>query len=153
VRRLCLAVLVAAAALPAAGAGAAPTAACRPTPIDAGGPFGQGTPPRRAKIGTGHVLTGVVLGAPSCRPLKGVQVELMQAGRDGYTPKGTATVVTNAQGRFRFEGPRPVDEGFGGPHIHIRVSVGGFKTLVTRYVLQAGETRGSVRLVLEPDDV
>jgi len=34
---------------------------CTPTLGDPFGPFGRGAPPERARIGTGHVLTGVVL--------------------------------------------------------------------------------------------
>ena len=54
-------VFLAVLALFAGPAGTAPAQACKPTPEDAFGPFGRVSPPLRAKIGTGHVLTGVVL--------------------------------------------------------------------------------------------
>ena len=62
----------------------APTAAgCPPTLDDGSGPFGRGAPPQRAKIGTGHVLTGVVLSSVDCRPLARARIHLWQANRLG----------------------------------------------------------------------
>jgi protocatechuate 3,4-dioxygenase beta subunit len=138
---------LAAAAVPA-GDGAR-AASCRPTPGDAAGPFGRGLPPKRAKIGTGHVLTGVVLSEVGCTPLAGATVELWQANANGrYTRAGSATVVTERNGRFRFEGPQP--RGYAGrpAHIHLRVSAAGHLQLLTRYE-PGGRRRGHVRLVLE----
>jgi protocatechuate 3,4-dioxygenase beta subunit len=124
---------------------------CRPTPTDAFGPFGSGLPPLRAKTGTGHVLTGVVLGAPDCRPVRRAQVQLWQSNRRGqYTRALSATVLTDAAGRFRYESPTPSGRE---PHIHIRVVAEGFRPLLTRYVAGVGAHRGSVRLVLEPEDL
>jgi protocatechuate 3,4-dioxygenase beta subunit len=154
--RLCLgAALLAAAVLGLAPAAPARTSApCEPTFSDGFGPFGRGLPPQRAKIGTGHVLTGVVLGADGCRPLARARVEFWQSNRGGvYKLAGSATVVTDRAGRFRFEGPRPPRYEGLPPHIHIRVQVPGYKPLVTRYVLADGEKRGSLKLVLAPDDV
>ena len=94
---------------------------CAPTLSDGAGPFGRGAPPRRAKIGKGHVLTGVVLSV-DCRPVAGAQVHLWQANRLGvYTRAGSATVITDRAGRFRFEGPRPVSYEGRPPHIHLRI--------------------------------
>jgi protocatechuate 3,4-dioxygenase beta subunit len=146
------AVLLAAAAVLAGPAGAASGAAgCRATPTDAFGPFGRGAPPLRAKIGTGHVLTGVVLSALDCKPLARARVELWQAGRNGrYTRATSATVLTDRAGRFRFEGPRPGRYGGGEPHIHLRVVAPVHEILLTRYVTRPGSRRGSLRLVLAP---
>jgi protocatechuate 3,4-dioxygenase beta subunit len=130
------------------------TAACAPTLQDGFGPFGRGMPPMRAKIGSGHVLTGVVLSALDCRPLRGAQVQFWQSNKNGrYTTAGSATVITDRAGQFRFEGPVPTPyEGREG-HIHIRVIAHGFKPLMTRYVPPRGSHRGSVRLVLEPEQL
>ena len=57
----------------AAPGGAAATYPCEPTPVDGFGPFGQGRPPLRAKIGIGHLLVGTVIAADTCKPLRGVQ--------------------------------------------------------------------------------
>jgi protocatechuate 3,4-dioxygenase beta subunit len=153
-RRVCvlwvLAVGVVATAAAAAGAPAANQ--CRPTLGDARGPFDQGTPPLRAKIGTGHVLTGVVLSSLNCRPIRGAQVQFWQSNRKGrYTRATSGTVITNGAGRFRFEGPRPSSYEGREPHIHIRVFARGYEPLLARYVPAEGARRGSVRLVLVPD--
>ena len=138
------------AALPV-GAGAA---ACRATPTDAGGPFGRGEPPVRSKIGTGHVLTGIVLSALDCRPLRGARVQLWQAGKNGrYTTAGSATVITGRDGRWRFEGPFPPSYRGVPPHIHIRVHANSYEELLTRYQPAAGTKRGNLRLVLVPAEL
>ena len=139
--------------LVAAGTGvSAPTATgCRPTLDDGSGPFGRGAPPLRAKIGTGHVLTGVILSSVDCRPLAGARIHLWQSNRLGqYVRSGSATVVADRAGRFRFEGPRPVGYEGRPPHIHLRVVAANHELLFTRYVPGPGATRGFVRLVLRP---
>jgi protocatechuate 3,4-dioxygenase beta subunit len=135
----------------AAFAAAAPAGGgCAPTLNDGGGPFSRGAPPLRARIGTGHVLTGVVL-STDCKPLAGARVQLMQANRNYvYTRALSGTVITNRAGRFRYEGPRPVSSGGRPAHIHIRVIAAEHEILYARYVPAAGARRGSVRLVLEP---
>jgi protocatechuate 3,4-dioxygenase beta subunit len=152
-RRLvvCLAVVaavVSAFALSASGQ----SGACKPTATDAPGPFGRLDAPRRAKIGSGHVLTGRVVRATDCAPVARAAVYVWQAGPGGYVyrPRGRALVVTDRQGRFRFEGPVPASSGFRPPHIHIAVVHPAYEELVTRYVVRRGETSGRIRLVLTP---
>ena len=144
--------MVAALAVTAASAGApVPAAArCAPTLSDGAGPFGRGAPPRRTSIGKGHVLTGLVLSV-DCRPLAGARVHLWQANRLGvYTRAGSATVVTDRAGRFRFEGPRPVSYEGRPAHIHLRILARDHEVLLTRYVAAPGAKRGSIRVVLIP---
>ena len=134
------------------GAGASAPAAprCAPTVSDGAGPFGRGAPPRRASIGKGHVLTGVVLSV-DCGPVAGAQVHLWQSNRLGvYTRAGSATVITDRAGRFRFEGPRPVSYEGRPPHIHLRIVARGHEVLLTRYVAPPGAKRGAIRVVLTP---
>jgi len=155
-RRTCrLVVLVAVVALciPAAPVAGEPAArGCQATPPDAFGPFGRGLPPRRAKIGTGHVLTGVVVSVLDCRPIRKATVELWQANRNGqYTVAGSATVVTDRSGRFRFEGPYPASYEGRPPHIHLRVQARLHQPLLARYEPAKGARRGSLRLVLSPE--
>jgi protocatechuate 3,4-dioxygenase beta subunit len=149
-----VAALLAAAVLVAAAGGGAAGAApgCSPTLDDGAGPFGRGAPPRRSKIGTGHVLTGIVLSSVDCRPIAGAAIHLWQANRRGeYVRAGSATVVTNAAGRFRLEGPRPVSYEGRQPHIHLRVAAKNHELLHTRYVpASATAKRGTIRLVLLP---
>jgi protocatechuate 3,4-dioxygenase beta subunit len=119
---------------------------CRPTANDGGGPD-RGTARLRAKIGTGHVLTGVVL-STSCTPIPGARVSFWQSNAKGvYTPAGRGAVITTQSGRFRFEGPRPTGYNGRPAHIHIKVEAPGFEPLYTEYEPR-GSTRGNVRLVL-----
>jgi protocatechuate 3,4-dioxygenase beta subunit len=108
-------------------------------------------PPARAKIGTGHVLTGVVLSTVNCAPLRRAAVQFWQSNRNGvYTRAGSATVFTGRDGRFRFEGPFPASYEGRPPHIHIRVVARDHVTLLARYEPARGERRGTIRLVLRP---
>src|SRR3954447_6499944 len=94
----------------------AASAACRPTANDPYGP-NRGTPPLRAKIGTGHVLTGIVL-SPACTPVAGARVSFWQWNARGvYTRARGGGVTAGRAGRFRFEGPRPT--GYDGRPAHI----------------------------------
>jgi protocatechuate 3,4-dioxygenase beta subunit len=150
--RAVLAVLALAAAL-AVSTGASPAAkACRITPSQGAGPYGTNgvAPPRRSKIGTGHVLTGRVLRFPDCAPIKGAVVDYWQAGPRGYTPAGRGRVITRADGSFRIEGPVPSSDDGRPPHIHLRVFYGGYEELVTTYFVPRGSHSGRLTLVLEP---
>ena len=153
VRRLaCLATVAAVAvglALSASGTSAA--APCEPTEGAGAGPFQQRPPaaPRRAKIGTGHVLQGRIVRASDCKPVAGARVVLWQAGPNGYSSRGRGSVLTDRLGRFRFEGPVPASYG-GQPHIHIAVLHPVYEELSTRYVVRRGAKTGRIRLVLAP---
>ena len=95
---------------------------CAATVSDGFGPFGRGSPPVRASIGKGHVLSGVILSALSCKPIRGARVELWQSNAKGrYVRATSATVLADRSGRFRFEGPYPASYDGGSPHIHMRV--------------------------------
>jgi protocatechuate 3,4-dioxygenase beta subunit len=149
--RAAIAVLVVAAVASAtAGAGAAGVRAeCTPTPTSGGGPD-RGFVGLRAKIGTGHVLTGVVLAAPSCRPVPDAKVSFWQSNRKGvYTNAGRGAVLTDKSGRFRFEGPMPFPYDGRPAHIHIKVVARDYEPLYTEYEPNGART-GNVRLVLVP---
>ena len=147
----CLATAAAVAVGFALTASGTPFAPCQPTESDGAGPFQQSplAAPRRAKIGTGHVLQGRVLRATDCKPVAGVLVVLWQAGPNGYVPRGRGSVVTNRFGRFRFEGPVPASY-TGQPHIHIAVSHPAYEELSARYVVRRGAGTGRITLVLSP---
>jgi protocatechuate 3,4-dioxygenase beta subunit len=153
VSKLVLAASMIAALVVAATAGAAlvPGAPrCAPTFDDGAGPFGRGAPPLRAKIGTGHVLTGTVLSV-DCRPVAGARIHLWQSNKRGeYTRAGSATVIADRAGRFRFEGPRPVSYEGRPPHIHLRIVARDHEVLLTRYEPRPNATSGSIRVVLTP---
>lgn len=124
--------------------------ACQPTRSDGAGPFQQSgvSAPRRAKIGTGHVLQGRVL-RTDCKPVAGALIVLWQAGPNGYRPRGRGSVRTDRSGRFRFEGPVPASYG-GVPHIHVAVFHPAHEDLLTRYVVRRGSKTGRITLVLTP---
>ena len=144
----CLAIAAAAGAAFALPAPGSPAATCRPTVSDTSGPFQQGgvDAPRRAKIGTGHVLQGRIL-TTSCTPVARARVVLWQAGPNGYRPNGRGTVVTDRSGRFRFEGPVPASYG-GSPHIHMAVFHPAYEELLATYSVRGKS--GRIRLVLTP---
>ena len=146
------AVVVTACTLGATGiAAAAP--GCPATTADGFGPFGRGSPPVRASIGKGHVLSGVILSALNCKPIPG-RVELWQSDAKGrYVRALSATVLTDRSGRFRFEGPYPASYDGRPPHIHLRIVAPAHEILLSRYEPARGARRGSIRLVLLPQAV
>jgi protocatechuate 3,4-dioxygenase beta subunit len=149
--RRALLVSVAALAAVLGGGPAAVGAQCSPTVGDGGGP--NRSPPLRGKIGTGHVLTGVVL-SPTCAPVAGAVVSFWQSNKKGiYTPATSGAVKTTKAGRFRFEGPRPSPYDGRPAHIHIKVEAAGYEVLFTEYFPRRGSKRGNVRLVLLPSDL
>lgn len=152
VRRLLAVVVLAGALTTAVATGAsAEAAACAPTLSDGGGPWSTTgiAAPRRAKIGTGHVLNGRVLRAGDCASVRGALVVYWQAGPNGYTSRGRGSVRTDRLGRFRFEGPVPASYGRE-PHIHIAVIHPDYEELLTRYVVRPGERSGRIKIVLTP---
>jgi protocatechuate 3,4-dioxygenase beta subunit len=148
---LLIAIVTATGALGASASAGPDASSCRASVGDAFGPFGRGIPPIRSKTGTGHVLTGVVLSALGCKPIRGAQVQFWQSNRRGqYVRALSATVLTDRTGAFRYESPLPVSYEGREPHIHIRVIARDHEPLLARYVLAKGTRRGSMRLVLVP---
>jgi protocatechuate 3,4-dioxygenase beta subunit len=146
--RAVVAVALGTIALTAPGAAAAARADCTPT-ASGGGGRDPGPIAVRARIGTGHVLTGVVLSA-SCTPIARAKVSFWQSNTKGvYTPAGRGAVLTNRAGRFRFEGPMPTSYDGRPAHIHIKVEARDYRTLYSEYEPN-GSRSGSVRLVLVP---
>jgi protocatechuate 3,4-dioxygenase beta subunit len=136
------------------GAGSSGAQGCRATPNDAFGPFGRGMPPIRAKTGRGHVLTGVVVSVLGCGPIPRAQVQFWQSNKRGrYTRALSATVLTDRAGRFRYASPVPTSYEGREPHLHIRVIARDHEPLLSRYVPARGSRRGSIRLVLVPEDL
>jgi protocatechuate 3,4-dioxygenase beta subunit len=146
----CFAIAVAVGAVFALTASETLAARCQPTVSDAAGPFQQSgvNAPRRAKIGTGHVLQGRVV-APNCAPIARALVVFWQAGPNGYRANGRGSVLTDRAGRFRIEGPVPASYG-GQPHIHIAVFHPEYEELLSRYVVRRSAKTGRLRLVLTP---
>jgi protocatechuate 3,4-dioxygenase beta subunit len=147
--RLVACALAAAALALGAAASSDGVPGCAPTRADALGPFYEPGAPARSKVGTGYVLAGRVLSARTCRPLARARIELWLANPSGeYDDAHRATMFSRRDGRYRFESNRPVGYGGRPPHIHIRISARGFRTLVTQHYPRAGRSSGIFNLVL-----
>jgi len=137
--------------LAAAAASGASEWKCRPTPGDAPGPFYQAGAPVRAAVGQGYVLQGVVQAARDCAPIPGAKIEFWLAGPSGdYDDAHRATVMADKSGAYRFESNFPPPYSSRPPHIHVKVTAPGFRTLVTQHYPQPDHTRATLDLVLLP---
>ena len=107
--------------------------------------------PKRAVVGSGLVVTGTIRASSDCLPIAGATVEYWMAGPNGYTEKLRGTVVTDKNGRYRFQCPFPVSHGFS-PHIHMNVAGDAFLPIQTEFFPAQGSTSGSYDVVLDPAD-
>ncbi len=122
---------------------------CKATPPDALGPFYEPNAPVRAKVGSGYVLTGVVRSARTCKPIARARIEFWLAGPDGeYADRYRATVFASRTGAYRFESHFPPPYSTRPPHIHVRVSARGYRTLVTQFYPRAGVSSARFNLTL-----
>ncbi len=128
-----------------------PGTRCEPTPADYLGPFYKANAPVRSSVGKGYHLTGMVISSEDCTPIAKAAIELWLTGPDGnYDDDHRATLYSSDSGQYRFESNFP--PGYSGrpPHIHIRVSANGFKTLATQHYPSVGHEAGEFDLVLVP---
>ena len=133
-------------------AGATPEWQCLPTPGDALGPFYQANAPVRASVGQGYVLSGVVKSAKDCATIAGARIEFWLAGPSGdYDDDYRATVMADQAGAYHFESNFPPRYSFRPPHIHVKVSAPGFKSLVTQHYPKKGQSEATFALVLIPE--
>jgi protocatechuate 3,4-dioxygenase beta subunit len=135
-------------ALAAGSTGSDAASRCVPTRPDALGPFYEPGAPVRSKVGSGYVLRGRVL-TTRCRPIARARIEFWLANPQGqYDDAHRATVFARRDGRYRFESNRPPSYGSRPPHIHVRVSARGFRTLVTQHYPRGQRTSAVFNLVL-----
>jgi protocatechuate 3,4-dioxygenase beta subunit len=128
-----------------------PEPACKPTQADALGPFYKPDAPVRSRVGDGYVLTGTVKSSATCSPVSGARIEFWLAGPNGqYDDNHRATVFSDSSGRYQFESNAPPPYSGRPSHIHIRVSAGGFDTLVTQHYPASGQGRAVFDPVLIP---
>jgi protocatechuate 3,4-dioxygenase beta subunit len=83
-------------------------------------------------VGKGHVLRGTVRSSADCAAIPGARVELWLAGPNGYDEDHRATLIADAEGRYRFESEMPGPFERRPPHIHVRVAHPGYEVLVTQ---------------------
>lgn len=124
---------------------------CTPTEPDMLGPFYKPDAPVRSSVGKGYVVSGVVRSSKDCSPVKGARIEFWMAGPDAnYDDSHRATLFADDSGGYRFESNVPVPYSGRPPHIHIRVSAKGFRTLVTQHYPEKGKNSSTADLVLVP---
>jgi protocatechuate 3,4-dioxygenase beta subunit len=89
------------------------------------------------------------LTARTCRPISRARIELWLANPQGeYDDAHRATVIAGRRGGYRFESNRPPSYSSRPPHIHLRVSARGFRTLVTQHYPRASRSSAVFNLVL-----
>ncbi|MDJ0803487.1 MAG: hypothetical protein QNI89_17370 [Desulfobacterales bacterium] len=126
---------------------------CPPTAPDMQGPFYKPGAPLRDTVGKGYLLTGTVKSAADCDAIAKAAIEFWMASPEGeYDDAHRATVVSDDSGNYRFESHPPPAYAFRPPHIHLRVTAAGFKTLVTQHYPQANKAEASFDIVLVPGD-
>jgi protocatechuate 3,4-dioxygenase beta subunit len=124
---------------------------CAPTPADSEGPFYKPNAPMRTSVGKGYALSGAVTSARDCAGIPGARIEFWLAAPDGnYDDEHRATQLADASGRYVFESNFPPKYTSRPPHIHIRVTADGFKTLITQHYPEKGSSKGEFMLVLAP---
>ncbi len=98
-------------------------------------------------------MTGTVKSAADCDAIAKATIEFWLASPEGeYDDAHRATVVSDDSGIYRFESHPPPDYAFRPPHIHLRVTAAGFKTLVTQHYPQAHKSKARFDIVLVPGD-
>ena len=100
--------------------------------------------PVREVVGQGHVLTGTVRSSRDCAPVAGARVELWpEIAGQGHPDGQRATVVTGADGGYRFQSDPP-------EHIHMLVSAEGFEPLASNRYHPEGRAAGRFDVLLTP---
>jgi len=132
------------------GSSAGSAIGCPPTRPDALGPYYKPGAPVRAKVGRGgYVLSGQVRSARTCRALARARIEFWLVNEQGeYDDAHRATVFSRRNGSYRFESNRPVGYEGRPPHIHVRVTARGFRTLVTQHYPRGTRKSATYNLVL-----
>ena len=86
---------------------------------------------------------------PTCRSVPRARIEFWLANRRGrYDDAHRATMFAGRLGAYRFQSNKPPAYGSRPPHIHVRVTARGFRTLVTQHYPDAGQTRAVFNLIL-----
>ena len=126
-------------------------AACPATKSDSEGPFYEANAPMRSKTGDGLVVQGTVRSTGSCAPLGGATIEWWQANPQGkYDDAHRATMKAMEDGRYRYESHFPAGYFFRSPHLHVKVSAPGHKTLTTQIYPESGQREIAFDFNLEP---
>lgn len=133
-------------------------AACVATQTDALGPFFVVNAARQSDLCAAAseaerlTVTGTIMGVPDCRPLAGAMIDIWQANAKGEYSQVQrernddprcllrGTLMSGADGRYAFRSVLAGEYPGRPSHIHYRVSMKGYRTLVTQ--LYFGPERG-----------
>jgi hypothetical protein len=128
------------------------TLSCPATPPDALGPFYKPNAPLRNQVGAGYTLTGTVRDSSTCLPIRNAMIEAWQVNEQAqYTDDKRGTFYSNKQGGYRFDSNLPLAYGGRPPHIHLRISAPGYRTLVTQHYPPPGQPGDTFAINLIPD--
>ena len=123
----------------------APSRSCKPTLDDGVSPSYKPDAPERTIVGTGHVVTGVVLSNVDCQPIANARLEFWpEEGDLGHPDSSRATIFTDQNGRYRFECNMP-------DHIHMRISAPGHRTIGVNSYHPNGAAEGTFNIVLQQE--
>jgi protocatechuate 3,4-dioxygenase beta subunit len=97
------------------------------------------------------VVTGVVRTAGSCAPVTRARIEWWQANAQGqYDDAHRASQAADAEGKYRFETNFPGIYPGRPPHLHVKVSAPGHRTLTTQLYPRPGQTDLPFDFILRP---
>lgn len=120
-----------------AGAAHAQCVATRP---DALGPFYTANAPERASTGRGLIVNGTVRSLRGCTPLPGARIEWWSVNPGGdYDNAHRATQRADGEGRYRYETDPPRPYAGRPPHVHVRITAPGHRTLVMQLYPKTGQ--------------
>src|SRR5262249_15450401 len=137
--------------IPSPGTVSAAPPVCVPTRADALGPFYEPNAPTQDHTGQGLVISGAVRSARDCAPLDGAVIEWWSANARGdYDNAHRATQRASADGSYQYTTDFPGRYPGRPPHVHVRVTAPGHRTLVTQVYPQPAQTALNVDLVLAP---
>jgi protocatechuate 3,4-dioxygenase beta subunit len=128
------------------------TPACAPTSPDSLGPFYEPNAPGRDSTGQGLIVSGIVRSARDCHALGEARIEWWSANSHGdYDVAHRATQQASTDGHYRYTTDFPGRYPGRPPHLHVRVTAPGHRTLVTQVYPQQAHTALTVDLVLTPE--
>ncbi len=108
--------------------------------------------PERNQVGSGYLLMGTVKSAADCLPIAGAIIEIWMVGPQGhYGDDWRATLFSAGNGGYYFLSHVPPNYGTGRPHIHIKVSRDGYKTLITQHYPAENAGECKFNLVFVPN--
>jgi protocatechuate 3,4-dioxygenase beta subunit len=147
--RVVFALAIALVALAPASPASSQSTPCAPTAPDMLGPFYKPDAPERSVTGQGLVVRGTVRSAKGCTPVPGARLEWWSADARGeYRDELRATQRSGPDGAFSYETVAPGRYPGRPPHVHVKISAPGHRTLVTQVYPRDGQRAIATDFVL-----